>query len=48
MLKESGTGMSSGGVDSRMSPGFSFRKKFESKAKAHRYKFTYKVTSIEV
>ena len=81
MLKESGAGMSSGGMDSGMSPGFGFkkqsyntmsgaregtieeqsnlfgkkyeykfdfaaiRKKFESKAKEHGYKFTYKVTS---
>jgi hypothetical protein len=38
--------MSSGGIDGGMSPSFNFRKKFESKAKAHRYKFAYKVTSI--
>ncbi|MCC7572482.1 MAG: hypothetical protein KO464_03730 [Candidatus Methanofastidiosum sp.] len=82
MLKESGAGMSSGGIDSGMSPGFGFkkesyntmsgaregtieeqsnlfgkkyeykfdygaiRKKFESKATEHGYKFTYKVTSV--
>ena len=82
MLKESGAGVSSGGIDSDMSPGFGFkkesyntmsgsrtgnieeqsnifgkkyqynfdvgaiRKEFESKAKQHGYKFSYKVTSI--
>lgn len=84
MLKESGSGVSTGGASDDMSPGFGFkketyntfsgtrsgtieeqsslfgkkyeykfdygaiRKKFESRAKEHGYKFTYKITGFNL